>query len=447
MHTYLIQFAQFHEEFRLPELKSLARLERVSLECNDSEYKLDVRSSRTAIRNPFFKIQLESDEDARKLVKRAILIKNIYELWGEGETYEQVHEQVKSYPERWAQYHDVSFKFIVSAFNSTISKEEQLSIINSFSYLDFQGPIDMKNASVQFAVHEDYGSTQYGPGVTPIREHIYMGRLVAPGSRDLVNTYNLKKRKYLGTTSMDAELSLVMANQALAASGKLVYDPFVGTGSFLFTCAHFGAYTLGSDIDGRQIRGKGEGKSVKANVEQYQLQGRVLDSLVFDVCHHPWRTDAWLDAIVTAPYGVRAGEKTPNCHWHCEHMKVNQCTRNREDYYPPTKPYEMSEVVSDLLNFAAKHLRIGGRLVYWLPTVVDEYASTDIPEHPSMVMISNSEQNFGQWARRLITMEKTREWTSEVHLEQVEDEKRPGHYLFREKYFSFGREEGDDSTA
>ena len=45
---------------------------------------------------------------------------------------------------------------------------------------------------------------------------------------------------------------------------------------------------------------------------------------------------------------------------------------SREDYYPPTKPYEMSEVVSDLLNFAAKHLRIGGRLVYWLPTVVDE---------------------------------------------------------------------------
>lgn len=225
--------------------------------------------------------------------------RNIYELWGEGETYEQVHEQVKSYPERWPQYEDVSFKFVVSAFNSTISKEDQLSIINSFSYLGFKGTIDMKNPSVQFVVHEDYGSTQYAPGETHIREYIYMGRLVASGSRDLVNTYNLKKRKYLGTTSMDAELSLVMANQALAAPGKLVYDPFVGTGSFLFTCAHFGAYTLGSDIDGRQIRGKDQGKSVKANVEQYQLQGRVLDSLVFDVCHHPWRTDAWLDAIVT----------------------------------------------------------------------------------------------------------------------------------------------------
>lgn len=94
-----------------------------------------------------------------------------------------------------------------------------------------------------------------------------------------------------------------MANQAKAAPGKLVYDPFVGTGSFLFTCAHFGAYTLGSDIDGRQIRGK-EGASVKSNVEQYQLQGKVLDSLVFDICHHPWRVEGWLDAIVTGEYST-----------------------------------------------------------------------------------------------------------------------------------------------
>lgn len=57
-----------------------------------------------------------------------------------------------------------------------------------------------------------------------------------------------------------------------------------------------------------------------------------------------------------------------------------------------------------------------------------------------MVMISNSEQNFGQWARRLITMEKVREWNPAVGIEAVPldskeagDDKRPGHYLFREK--------------
>ncbi|CAG8794943.1 18123_t:CDS:2, partial [Racocetra fulgida] len=40
-------------------------------------------------------------------------------------------------------------------------------------------------------------------------------RWVASGNRDLVQKYNLKKRKYIGNTSMDAELSLIMANQAL----------------------------------------------------------------------------------------------------------------------------------------------------------------------------------------------------------------------------------------
>ncbi|CAO3697615.1 unnamed protein product [Rhizopus stolonifer] len=347
-----------------------------------------------------------------------------------------------------------SFKFVVAAFGSTISAKEQLKTINSFSYLGFQGPIDMKTPDAQFHVLEDYGCENANANSKPVLEpiYIYMGKLVATGSRELVNKYNLKKRKYLGTTSMDAELSLVMANQALAAPGKLVYDPFVGTGSFLFTCAHFGAYTLGSDIDGRQIRGKGKA-GIQSNVEQYNLQGRVLDTLVFDVCHSPWRSHEWIDAIVTdPPYGVRAGAKTLGRNDGKElamRSYEGVLMHTREDYYPPTKPYEMSEVLDDLLRFSAQHLVLGGRLVYWLPTVVDEYSITDLPEHPCMTLVSNSEQNFGQWSRRLITMKKIKKWNKEEDLTAAEkaeiieqgkeDPKRPGHFLFREKYFNFGR--------
>ena len=252
---------------------------------------------------------------------------------------------------------------------------------------------------------------------------------------------------------MDAELSLVMANQALAAPGKIVYDPFVGTGSFLFTCAHFGSFTMGSDIDGRQIRGKGKA-GVHSNIEQYNLQGRVLDALVFDICHNPWRSQQWLDAIVTdPPYGVRAGAKKLGRHDGKE-LALRSYDgipmHTREDYYPPTKPYEMSEVLSDLLNFAAEHLLLGGRLVYWLPTIVDEYSNNDVPQHPCMALVSNSEQNFGLWSRRLITMEKIKDWSKADHAiveqsivteeekEEIikngkEDPKRPGHFLFREK--------------
>jgi len=40
--------------------------------------------------------------------------------------------------------------------------------------------------------------------------------------------------------------------------------------------------------------------------------------------------------------------------------------------YPLTVPYEMEQVLIDLIEFASKYLVIGGRLVYWLPTNSEE---------------------------------------------------------------------------
>lgn len=57
---------------------------------------------------------------------------------------------------------------------------------------------------------------------------------------------------------MDSELSLIIANMALANHGKLILDPFAGTGSLLLTCSQFGALTMGCDIDPRVIRGSKE---------------------------------------------------------------------------------------------------------------------------------------------------------------------------------------------
>ncbi|CAG8705474.1 15265_t:CDS:10 [Cetraspora pellucida] len=426
---YFIQFAQFHEEFRLPELESLAKIEDVKLIYNKKEYKENC---------PFLVVNIETEEEAERLVKRAILIKNIYELWGMGETYDEVHAQVKASPERWYLYIHKSFKFTVSGFGSTCSSDYQVRIINSFSYLGFKGDINLKNPQVQFGVLEDYGLDSHAPIPPQIPYTIYFGRLASPG--------------------------------------KLIYDPFVGTGSFLLTCAHFGAFTLGSDIDGRQIRGQAN-KSIKSNVDQYNLSDKVLDTLVSDIRHHPWRENLWFDAIVTdPPYGVRAGAKTLGRKDPTKRSRIinGVPAHKRENYYPPTKPYEMSEVLIDLLEFAARYLVVGGRLVYWLPTIVDEYSSTDIPIHPCMILISNSEQNFGQWSRRLITMEKFKENVEGEHanvnnaksldnmsllfqkkkegksdkdekdfgkMDDNDTNKKPGHYLFREKYFSFKSEE------
>src|SRR5204863_1841120 len=104
-------------------------------------------------------------------------------------------------------------------------------------------------------------------------------------------------------------------NMALAAPGKVLYDPFVGTGSFCVAMAHFGALTLGSDIDGRSFRGKERAKGkpigLVANLEQYGLPEHFLDAFICDMTNSPIRSERELfDGIICdPPYGVREGLK------------------------------------------------------------------------------------------------------------------------------------------
>ena len=62
---------------------------------------------------------------------------------------------------------------------------------------------------------------------------------------------------HTGNTSMDAGLSLIMANMGGVGKNDIVFDPFVGTGSLLVACAHHGAYVMGTDIDYMLIHAKG----------------------------------------------------------------------------------------------------------------------------------------------------------------------------------------------
>lgn len=38
-----------------------------------------------------------------------------------------------------------------------------------------------------------------------------------------------------------------------------------------------------------------------------------------------------------------------------------------ESHVPVSQAYHLSDIFTDLLNFSAHHLVLGGRLVYWLP--------------------------------------------------------------------------------
>ena len=131
----------------------------------------------------------------------------------------------------------------------------------------------------------------------------------------------MKDRGFIGNTSMDPLLSLVMANQAQIAPSQLVYDPFVGTGSLLVGAAHFGAHVAGADLDYNLIHSRGlssrQGQKYRAkhetihnNLKQYGLADKFVDILVADFSTGYIRSDFKFDAIVTdPPYGIRGKPK------------------------------------------------------------------------------------------------------------------------------------------
>lgn len=241
---------------------------------------------------------------ARALISRSILSYAIYELWGRGTDYDTLHRDVQARACFGAES-ESSFRFDVDCYLGKRSQETQTAIIESFQYMGFRGGARMRDPDVRLCVFENYLNR-----IDAEPAALFLGREVARSDRDTVTRYSLKTRNYISRTSMDAELSLVTANLVLAAPGKLVHDPFVGTGSFALSVAHFGAIALGSDIDARSIRGVVHGKDLASNFVQYKLADRLMDSVIADLTHLPLRVGRYLDGIICdPPYGVREGPK------------------------------------------------------------------------------------------------------------------------------------------
>ncbi|KAM5354368.1 hypothetical protein ACJ41O_001017 [Fusarium nematophilum] len=387
---FLIKFAQAHESFRVAEIEALALVEGLDLKI--IAYSQD---------SPFCVVRLPSAASARRLIKRSILAQSIHELWGRGSTLDETQQAVKSNTAHlWDRYMETSFKFEVDPYQGSRSAKKRIELINSFRFLGFKGPVKMSNPNELFTIFEMWPFNSVPLGI-PDPTTIYLGRLVANSSRDMVIKFDLKKRGYISTTSMDSELALVTANIALAAPGKLFYDPFVGTGSFPIACAHFGALSWGSDIDGRSIRGEGGKKSLRGNFEQYGLTACLGDVFSADLTNTPIRRQRrTFDGIVCdPPYGVREGlrvlglrdpEKTP---WLIEAGKQNGMDPG---YVPPKKPYSFLIMLDDILTFAVETLVDDGRLSFWMPTANDEEQEIPVPAHPCLEIVV-------VWSRRLIT--------------------------------------------
>jgi tRNA (guanine10-N2)-methyltransferase len=274
---------------------------------------------------------------------------------------------------------------------------------------------------------------------------VFLCRKIGDSSRWLREKHDLKKRPYISTTSMDAELALITANMALAAPGKIFLDPFVGTGGFMVAAAEHGAVVVGTDIDGRSFRGKGNGveKGVGVNLEKYELTHLFGDCMTSDLTNTPFRSSQtkttskdgrWLDGIICdPPYGVREGLKVLGTKCRpsrrvqpgddedvIEHPKSKTGlaetlidgvpAHTLPGFIAPKKPYSFTAMLDDILDFAARTLVDGGRLAFWMPSANENELGDEvpivIPMHRHLALKHECIQRFNKWSRRLLVYER-----------------------------------------
>ncbi|XP_030830415.1 tRNA (guanine(10)-N2)-methyltransferase homolog [Strongylocentrotus purpuratus] len=458
MRHFLIVFAQEHIDFRISEIKSL--VSHLGIQADLTSHKYEEKS-------PFLEIDLPSEDCMQKLMNRSVLSRSAIEVWAHGSTYSEVCAGLDAVPrdemEKYCK-EDVSFCFKVHTFGKQLSSAAKLDTMKRLQdHLPLKGPVKMRDPDQVFYIFEDYGVQ---PNQAPDKPHrIFVGRWISDGQKRLAHRYSVKTRHFIGNTSMDALLSLVMTNQAGVQEGDLVLDPFVGTGSLLVAAAHFGGYVAGCDINYNIIHGRGKSsraqpktetktkyrgrdENISANLEQYGLGHRYLDVLISDFSQDIWREQPLFDAIITdPPYGIR--EKTRKVGTEKEHG-----ARDDQGSYhvPVTQSYFLSDIFTDLLNFSAHHLRLHGRLVYFLPIYRPEYSEDQIPHHPCLKIVANDEQILNSsMSRRLITMEKTHHVSdASTSMATISDNKYGEHNAIRDKFLVQNihkRLKSDDSVS
>lgn len=451
---FLLQFRGLHNDLRVPEfLATLSLLRQLPetqiLKSINLTPAISILTGRDAPLNPkrgdagavlygeiFFYADLLSEAEARALAARCVLIRGIYQPAAHGLDYPSCIDSVgiddftDAVTPLQCTSRKSSFRCFVEAFGKSYSVKEQLERIHKFSDLlrTFPGKVRMSNADEELWILEDaFPRKGHGNPDEKGPRQVFLGRKIANGQGHIGSKYSLKRRRYIGPTSMDAELAFVMANMARVKEGDLVNDPFCGTGGIMVACSTLGAHVIGGDINILALRGKGSA-TVAANFEQYGLQ-LPLGLIRADVLNSPirCRLGGWFDAVVCdPPYGIKEGMKVFR-----EDRIDSSLERN---HFQGTQRVRFVDFLHGVLSYAADVLVEGGRLSYWLPTT-PQYRPQDVPTHPALALVGNCEQPLTtRMSRRLITMERVLESVrkenelSEQKVKNNADRHVPAHY-------------------
>lgn len=235
-----------------------------------------------------------------------------------------------------------------------------------------------------------------------------------------LKTYQLPDRMFLGPTSMDHELAFIMCEVAGVKPGDIVCDPFVGTCSILVGAAFYGCITVGGDLNIRVLRGRSTDENFSKNFSQYNLPQPI-------VSHHDVNKIAYqgmcIDAILCdPPYSIRAGSRKGKAADTIKLIDTDTDTdtnTNSDTGNPTTRSWnynkfniasqhqDTADIFLSLLRFAAWTLRLGARLVFWIPYLVHEFTEDDIPSHPDFVCLYHLPQQITMlYGRRMCVLKR-----------------------------------------
>ncbi|KAK8893507.1 tRNA methyltransferase 11 [Tritrichomonas musculus] len=405
MPRYLVHAPLQNKTFIYSELLASARYLNIDLKFENPNLKIGEE-----LNSPFFACVLPSDEDAISLAKRSPAIQSVSHLLADGINFDEFYQNCN----KIASEHDIndgSFAVRVETCSKKLTNELRVQYIHELvENLHITSKVDLKNPDktvILFLNYEERGDS------APL--HIYAGVFMCNGNSKFVSNFPLNKRKFINTTSMEPSIALLSASQGLCGPGKITYDPFCGSGSLLVASASLGSHVIGSDYDLSSMY-KNDNDWVGLNFDQYGLKGKFIDVFRCDVLTDVFRFNRCLDAIVTdPPYGIRekcVSKKKKSSKKSSENPNDDDAANEKEDANANNNdndepPSPLLPLLLRLYALAARGLRLGGRLVFWLPCAYNLDAEAELPKQKALKLISNSRQTLSaRYCRHLITYEK-----------------------------------------
>jgi tRNA (guanine10-N2)-methyltransferase len=387
---------------------------------------------------PYVKAFLPSAAIAKLLCGRSVLIRAIYHLWvcTEGNEEDTLTAALaaldRAFYAREAAA-DVEYALSIEAIGHSFKKSLQNKWRDALLIvLGMQGKVNLSAPTVHLSALK----VKIRPDVPDDEEyHCFFGRIIATSEMKAhMARYDLGKREYVGPTSLDNQLSLLMANVTCVDSQSFVMDPFVGTASILVAASHYGGRCYGADIDLRVMKGDmyagqhrrdidgmedlGHKRDVFANFASYGLARPELirmDNHLLDR-HCSSSANGFFDAVITdPPYSIRAAARKSGR----KGGEVRPITC-RDDHMAVTQSYKVEEVMLDLLHSSARLLSVGGMLAYLLPAPHCFDPEVDLPIHPCFQLEEVCCQLLSvRHNRCLVVVRKTREYTPDLEQEYI----------------------------